>query len=141
MTVKKWIFHLILLFFSCSIFASRYGQIIQINTNFSSVAGKASWLLIVRNEETGEVFPHIFDIKSKDNFWLVFTYGRAYRITASKLTMGPFAVTRNFCHLENGIITGKSIMVTLTGDLTPIPTSYTCKVMQFADAGEISLNN
>lgn len=114
------------------------GQVIQINTNFKSIAGKPSWLLIIRNEETGQIFPYIFDVKTRDNYWLAFTYGRSYRITASKLTFGPYAVIHNFCKLEDGILSGKSMIISVTGNLTPVSATSNCNVMRFEDAGEYS---
>ena len=143
MAIKKWILTFALcvstLFFNSVLFAQNpFGQVIQINTNFRSIIGKPNWLLIIRNEETGQVFPYIFDITVQDNFWLAFTYGRTYRITASKLTFGPYAIIHNFCNLEDGMLSGKSMIITLTGDLTPATATSHCKVMRFEDAGEFS---
>ncbi len=142
MTIKKWVAILLLAASVFHVLASAQnslGQVIQINSNFRSVIGSPTWLLIIRNEDTGQVFPYLFDVKNKDNFWLAFTYGRTYRITASKLTFGTYAVIHDFCHLEEiGILAGKSMIITLKGDLTPSPTTFNCNVIRFEDAGEIA---
>ncbi len=109
------------------------GQTIQVDTRFSAIVGKPTWTLIVREVETGKVLPYIFDIKKTDNFWIAFTAGRSYRITASYLKFGPYAQIKNFCHLENGIISGESIQVILRGALTPSPTDFSCHVSKYKD--------
>ena len=106
------------------------GQTLQISTHFRTVYGTPSWLLIIRDVNTGRVLPYQFDIVKESNFWVAFTYGHTYRITASSLTFGPYAKIDNFCNLENGIITGQSMMIRLTGVLSPV-NSYHCYVSKF----------
>lgn len=107
------------------------GQTLQVNTHFKSVIGNPTWLLIIRDVNTGVVLPYLFDIRNNDNFWVAFTSGRSYRITASTLKFGPFAKINNFCCLENGIITDKSFWITLTGELSPNPKSSKCNVTKY----------
>lgn len=109
------------------------GQALQINTQFNKVCGKPDWLLIVREQETGRVIPYYFEIRNNDNYWLSFTYGRSYKITASILKYGPITKINNFCHLENGIITGKSMIIRLTGVLSPNPRNFCCNVTAYPD--------
>lgn len=108
-------------------------QTLQIYTNFKSIIGKPSWLLIIRDVETGLVSPYLFDIRNNDNFWVAFTYGHHYRITASTLQFDGRAVIKNFCRLESGIISGKSMYMTLSGVLTPDPHTFKCNVMKYGD--------
>jgi hypothetical protein len=108
------------------------GQTLQITTRFHSITGKPVWLLVMRDADTGVVVPYMFDIRNNDNFWLAFSFGRNYIVTASTLKFGPFAVIHNFCHLENGILSAKSMIITLSGDLTPVPLTFKCHVVKFA---------
>jgi hypothetical protein len=107
------------------------GQVLQINTHFRTLYGTPSWLLIVRDVETGLVSPYQFDIHQEDNYWIAFTYGHTYKITASSLTFGPYAKIKNFCKLESGILTGQSMTITLTGVLSPVTSSYRCRVSKY----------
>lgn len=115
-----------------------FGQVIQINTHFRSVMGDPTWLLIIRDVNSGVVFPYIYDIHDTDNFWLAVSYGRSFRITASTLKFGPFAVIHNFCLLENGILSGQSMIVSLSGDLTPYRGSSRCHVTKYKSAFTIA---
>jgi len=107
-------------------------QTLQIRTNFSTFVGKPTWLLVLRDTETGLVSPYVFDIRNKDNYWVAFSFGHFYKITASILTFGPMAKIQNFCHLENGILSGISMYMTLTGTLTPDPKTFQCHVTQYS---------
>lgn len=109
------------------------GQVLQISTHFRTLFGKPSWLLIVRDEDTQLVTPYLFDIHQKENYWVAFTYGHTYRITASSLTFGPYAKIDNFCNLEDGIIAGQSMVVNLTGVLAPVNSSYRCNVSKLKE--------
>lgn len=107
------------------------GQTIQINTRFHAVIGNPVWLLILRNADTGVVLPYLYDVRNPDNFWIALSDGRNYTVTASTLKFGPFAVIHNFCHLEKGVLSGKSMIITLTGDLTPSPRTSKCRVLKY----------
>jgi len=107
-------------------------QVVQIYTNFKSVVGNPEWVLIVRDVDTGLVVPYLFEVKNQDNFWLAFTYGHNYKITASTLKFGEHAKINNFCELENCMLSGKSLYMTLTGTLTPDPRLLKCNVMKYA---------
>jgi len=109
------------------------GQTLQIYTHFHSILGKPSWLLVVRDVETGQVSPYLFDLRHNNNFWVAFTYGHSYRVTASTLKFGAYAEINNFCRLENGILSGKSLYITLSGKLTPDPKSSKCYVTKYRD--------
>lgn len=108
-------------------------QTLQIYTNFKSIMGQPSWLLIIRDVDTGLVSPYLFDISRNDNFWVAFTYGHHYRITASTLQFKGCGEIKNFCNLESGIIAGKSMYMTLSGILTPDPRTLKCNVMKYGD--------
>ena len=137
MAIKKhWMFYRLVISLTTSVaFAENpVGQSIQINTHFQSVAGKPSWLLIVRDVESGQVSPYIFDIRNNDNFWIAFTYGRSYRVSVSNLKWGPYAIINNFCNLEDGILDGRSLVITLSGDLTPISSTSLCHVLNYKNS-------
>ncbi len=108
-------------------------QTFQIYTHFQSVLGHPTWLLILRDVETGLVSPYVFDIRNNDNFWLALSYGHHYRVTNSSLKFGKYAVIHNFCHLENGILSYQSMFITLTGVVTPDPETSNCYVKQYKD--------
>ena len=108
-------------------------QTVQIYTHFKSILGQPTWLVILRDAESGQILPYQFDIKNNDNFWLAFASERSYRITVSRLKFGNFAAINNFCGLENGILSGKSLFITLTGDLTPDAASSKCTIMKYND--------
>lgn len=108
-------------------------QTLQIYTNFKTILGKPSWLLIIRDVDTGLVSPYLFDIQKNDNFWVAFSYGHNYKITASTLQFEGCGEIQNFCNLENGIISGKSMYMTLSGILSPDPLRMKCNVMKYGD--------
>lgn len=109
-------------------------QTLQINTHFRYVVGKPSWLLIVRDSQTGLVSPYLFDIHNNDNFWVAFTYGHDYKVTASTLTLNGSCIIKNFCGLENGTLSGQSMVMTLTGALTPDTRYLKCNVLHYSDS-------
>lgn len=110
-----------------------FGQTVQINTHFRGIMGKPVWLLVLRDVDSGVVTPYMYDIKNDDNFWLALSFGRNYIITASTLKFGPFAIIHNFCHLENGILSGQSMTVNISGDLTPASVTSKCRVLKYKD--------
>lgn len=125
------------LLFSCvclPTLAANINQTVQINTRFSSIIGKPTWLVIIRDIKSGQVLPYQFDIKNNENYWIAFSSERAYRITASYLKFGPYAKIENFCHLENGILDGQSLIVSVTGQLTPNPKNTKCHVIKQRNA-------
>ncbi|OGT36598.1 MAG: hypothetical protein A3F12_08065 [Gammaproteobacteria bacterium RIFCSPHIGHO2_12_FULL_38_14] len=123
------------------------GQTIQIYTQFRYFTGKPSWLLVIRDLDHNENIPYLFDIYQGTNFWVAFTYSRNYLITISNLQFSPYGrpysqlrpyKTRrinNFCNLESRgrIIRGKSIYITIKGDLTPYQT-FKCYVSKYPDS-------
>lgn len=107
------------------------GDTIQIYTQFHSVIGKPSWLLILRDMDTGQVLPYVYDIRNNNNFWLALPMSHHYRVTVSTLTFGPFAVIHNFCHLQDGVISWRSLNITLKGNLTPIRGTSHCYIQSY----------
>ncbi len=131
---------------SCYAYADNqgFGQTIQITTHLRSFVGKPTWLLEVRDVDNNQTIPYLFDITRGSNFWIALTYGRNYLITASRLKFNTYRSRyniyrvheiNNFCQLESRghINKGESIVVTLQGDLSPNPNSYTCHVMTYGD--------
>lgn len=119
------------------------GQSIQITTRLTSFVGRPSWLLVIRDIDSNQNLPYIFNFTENDNFWLAFTVGRNYFVMASTLQFSPYKRDPyrskridNFCQLEsNGrVLRGESIFVTLTGKLTPNTDTYQCTVSRYNDA-------
>ena len=114
-----------------------FGQSIQIYTNLTSFVGKPTWLLIIRDIDSNQNIPYVYDFERGDHFWLAFTFGRNYLITVSKLVFNPYRNKKinNFCGLEsNGrIIRGESLYVTLSGKLTPNTNTFSCSVLRYAN--------
>jgi hypothetical protein len=143
--MKKWIYHSLGIGMLLSLFApicqadeNGFGQSIQIYTRLTSFVGKPSWLLIIRDIDNNENLPYLYDFEQGDNFWLAFTFGRNYLITASNLVFNPYPNKKisNFCGLEsNGrIIRGESLYITIQGKLTPNTNTFTCSVLRYADS-------
>lgn len=109
------------------------GQTLQINTNFSSIKGNPTWLLIVRDSQTGTVIPYLFDIRNNQNYWVAFTYGRSYQVTASRMQFNAKKTINNFCNLENGVLSGKSMFITLSGKLTTNRDTSKCSVLKYSN--------
>lgn len=124
---------------------NNFGQTIQIQTRLHSFLGKPSWLIVIRDVDHNQNIPYVFDITRGNNFWLLFTYSRNYLISASNMqmstyrsrynTFGKYQID-NFCQIESGgrIAHGESMIITITGDLTPYSDTIQCHVSRFADA-------
>jgi hypothetical protein len=124
------------LFGNANVIASEnpLGQTFQINTHLDSYVGKPSWLLIITDVQTGQVMPYLFDITSNDNFWVQFTFAHTYRVSASELHFGPpDDIIRNFCHLQGGILDHESLVINLSGRLTPKRNTAQCTVSHYKE--------
>jgi hypothetical protein len=109
-----------------------FGQSFQINTYLKSYVGQPTWVIIVRDEDNGQVLPYQFYFSELNNFWIGFTFAHSYRVIVSDLQFGPpNAIIHNFCHLQDGILDRQSISVTLQGDLTPNRHTSQCHVMRY----------
>lgn len=125
------LFWLFVLSINAAFAQNPFGQTLQISTHFRHVVGHPTWLLIVRDVETGVVSPYLFDIHDNDNFWIAFTFGHSYRVTASTLKFGPFAIIHNFCHIEDGILSRQSMIINVSGSLTPLRGTSKCETMKY----------
>lgn len=134
---KQHVCYLLSLFYVLPAFAqsSPLGQTLQIHTNFRTIAETPlpTWTLIIRDVNTGVVTPYMFDIREHDNFWIAFTYGHAYRVTASRLKFGNCNVISNFCNLEKGVIDRHSFWIHITGDLDPTLKTLKCRAIKHKD--------
>lgn len=120
------------------------GQTIQINTRLRSFLGKPSWLLIIRDVDHGENIPYLFDFSRGNNFWIAFTRSRNYLITVSNLQFSTYKSRlneyktyriNNFCQLESfgRIVRGQSMVINITGDLTPDSCTFSCHFSKYDD--------
>lgn len=107
-------------------------QVLQIYTHFHCVVDKPSWLLELRDLQSGQVFPYLFDVKNNDNFWVAFTKEHDYEIVASEMKFGRCAEIHNFCHLENTVLCGKSMYITLSGVISPDRRTTSCHVLKYS---------
>ena len=116
----------------CRAAISQYpGQTLKIITDFQSILGSPEWTLIIRDADSQNVYPYVFDIRQKDNYWVALTASESYIVTASQLKWGTYAVIDNFCHLESGTITGQSMFIILKGYLSPDPNSFSCTITKY----------
>lgn len=118
------------------------GQTLQIYTRLHSFQGTPTWTLIVRDVDNNQTIPYMFEIRKGTNFWLNFTFGKNYLITLSKVQISSYKsccnqfkkyVINNFCNLESHgrIIRGESLSITVSGDLSPNPNTYSCQITRF----------
>ncbi len=131
--MKKWLAVVLWLFVPYAQADNALGQFIQINTRFHSIVGHPTWLLIIRDVQNGQILPYLFDIRSKNNFWIALTFGHSYRVTVSQLQFNSEQQIDNFCALQDGVLNGISMTVNVSGDLTTDPTSYRCHVLKYRD--------
>ncbi len=106
-------------------------QTLNIYTKFKSIVDKPTWLLEIRDIQSGQVLPYVFDIRKENNFWVAFSKEHNYRIVGSVLKFGPYATINNFCGLEDGMLSGKSMFITIKGVLSPNPADTKCYVTKF----------
>jgi len=111
--------------------ANPFGQVIQIYTHFDrEIVGKPTWVLILRDVDTGQVLPYLYDVRDQDNFWIALSFGRNYRIVESLMKFYPSGrKIKNFCGIEDGILKERSLYITLTGRLSANRYSSNCQVM------------
>ena len=118
------------------------GQTIQIHSRLKCFVGKPSWTLIIRDVDSNQNIPYVFDFKKSTHFWVAMTFGHNYLITVSRLQFSPYTKDpyhtkriENLCHLESHgrIIKGDSMYITITGHLSPYAERYDCHVSQFQD--------
>lgn len=110
------------------------GQTFQINTRLHSYTGKPAWLIIINDIDTGQVTPYFFPIYETENFWFTFTFAHHYRISISDLQFGPpDAVIHNFCHLKNTVFNQESVIIDLSGDLTPDKRTSFCHMQRYKE--------
>jgi hypothetical protein len=118
------------------------GQTLQITTRFHSYVGKPQWLLIIRDIDHDQNIPYVYDIQRGNNYWLALTYGKNYVITVSTLQFSPYRsnpygtkTIHDFCHLESRgrIIRGESMIINISGDLSPNTNTFNCNVLEYPD--------
>ena len=108
-------------------------QVVQIDLRLQTFVGHPSWLLILKDNDSQQVYPYIYDVQSEYHTWLAFSYTHNFQIIASELSFGPFAKIHNFCHLENLKFHGESLNIVLNGSLTPVPDTSHCLKQRYQD--------
>ncbi len=123
---------LLILFYLLPCIAMAGTPVIQIIANFREITGQPQWTLILRDVDTGKIEPLILDIRNKNSAWTLAAPSRNYRITVSHVSFGEAGgEIANFCHLQNHLFTGKSMIITLSGQLVHRSTAYRCHVQKY----------
>lgn len=117
--------------FSIANASGEIAQTLSISTNFRTIVGNPTWMIELRDIESGLVLPYIFDIHENKNYWLAFSKQHTYRVVASILKFGPYVTVNNFCGLQSGILTGKSMYIRVSGNITPDLRFTKCQVIKF----------
>lgn len=110
-------------------------HIIEIHTQLYAIVGKPTWLIVLRDVDSGRILTFMYDFIIYDNNWIAYSKNRKYRIVSSSLKFGPDQVINNFCGIQDGILEGKSMYITLTGAITPDPATAKCHVLKYNDVG------
>lgn len=129
--LKKLLSICCVLCYVSSIHAEKIAQTLSIYTDFKCIVGKPTWVVELRDIESGQVLPYLFDILDNKNYWLAFSKEHSYRVVASVLKFGPYKTINNFCGLESCILTGKSMYINVSGIISPDMRQTKCKVIKF----------
>lgn len=143
MIIKKlshiWFFSFFFLIATTHALADAFGppirHVLEIKTKLSDIVGQPTWLIIIRDMDTGRLNTFIYDFRLPDNQWIAYSKGRKFRIINSSLKFGPGVTIYNFCNIEDGILDQTSMYITLTGAITPDPYTTRCKVLKYNDIG------
>jgi hypothetical protein len=128
---RLWLSTVCLLSLSSPLFAdNEVAQTLTIYTHFKSIVGNPSWLIELRDAESGLVLPYLFEIHENKNYWLAFSKEHSYRVVASVLKFGPYVTINNFCGIENGILKGKSMYIHVTGIIAPDLRRTKCRAIK-----------
>ena len=107
------------------------GEYLQINTHFRQILSRPTWVLILRDIDSGQVLPYLFDLRQNDNFWVAFSSSQTYQVTLSTLQFDTGDEVHNFCNLQDGYITRQSMTINLSGVLSPDKRTFKCYVMKY----------
>jgi hypothetical protein len=106
-------------------------QTIQIHTRLSEGSEAPSWLLIIYDLNSSAVYPYLYDLIERENFFLIFTNARHYRVLSILQFNLSGQKINNFCNFPQGAISNESLDVTVTGVLTPNPATSHCQVLKY----------
>lgn len=102
---------------------------ISMGTQLSQIDDYPTWLIELRNFETGSLVPWQYNFqKYANNQWIVIPEGAEYQITASEIHFLNGAVFYNVCDLEHRTFLHQSIALDLSGQLTPESATLLCRV-------------
>lgn len=105
--------------------------VVQIQGDLRTVSGNPRWLILLRNPDNGSTTPWMYDVKQAVNHWVILPGSHAYQIVASELLFNDRTIFHNFCGIEDGVITGKSMQITLSGQLSPTTDTIRCHVISY----------
>lgn len=120
------------LYLTSALAGDSIAQSLQIYTHFYRIVGSPTWLLELRDVESGQVFPYMFDVKNNDNFWIAFSKEHSYQVVASEVSFDDCKI-HNFCNLESGVLRGKSMFIRISGTLSPNRYASSCHVQKYSD--------
>ena len=105
-------------------------SIIQIESRLQKIQNYPSWLILLRNADDGSVIPWLYDFHTP--YWLIFPEGHDYQILASEMRFNGKEVLHNFCDLQDGVLSGKSMQIVLSGSLMPASETLRCHVIHYS---------
>ena len=128
MTAWRRLLFLCLLLPASSLLAK---SVIQIESRLQTIKNYPSWLILLRNVDDGSVVPWQYDFRTP--YWLVFPEGHDYQVIASEMSFNGTQVLHNFCNLQDGILSNKSMQIVLYGNLVPASETLRCHVIRYAN--------
>jgi len=108
--------------------------LIQIEGQLKEIKANPSWFILLRNVDTGSIVPWMLDLQGPFVHWSVFPEGHDYQIIASEMRFNDNTVLHNVCDIEDGIVSGRSLQITLKGQLTPTSDTFDCRKMSWSDS-------
>jgi len=132
MSVKQLIkFGLIIVCCAANQLANSAVPAIGIDAHFRNhITGNPTWLLILRDENSGKTTPQLFTFNDRLSGWAFLAPGRDYRVTVSQLSFDNKNVINNFCQIQDGNLSGKSMLIRLSGTLSLNGT--TCHILKYS---------
>ena len=116
----------------CAAFPALARPVIQVQGQLTGIEDSPTWLILLSNVDDGSIIPWMHDFGQGRSDWLVFPEGHDYRIVASELRFAHNTVFPNFCSLQDGILSDRSVQIFLRGKLSPAMDSFNCHVFSFA---------
>jgi len=104
---------------------------VQVHTNFDTLSSDApDWLIIIHDADSPAVYPYLFQLTKKSDYFFIFTDARHYRVS-SVLTFEHYhKKINNFCQFPLNVIDNESLDIWLSGRLTPDLKTVQCRMFR-----------